>query len=123
MKALNVRGVSIAVINKYEIEWTKGYGFADLESKRRPVEVTTLFQAGSISKPVAAVAAMKLVEQGKLALDQDINTFLKTWKLPDNNFTKEKKMELAIGGGHPWTIRAQAERSCFGAIAAELSGH
>jgi CubicO group peptidase (beta-lactamase class C family) len=93
MKALNVRGVSIAVINNYEIEWAKGYGFADLESKR-PVEITTLFQAGSISKPVAAVAAMKMVEEGKLALDQDINTFLTTWKVPDNEFTKDKKVTL-----------------------------
>ena len=93
MKELNVRGVSIAVINNYEIEWAKGYGFADLESKR-PVETTTLFQAGSISKPVAAVAAMKMVESGKLALDQDINTFLKTWKVPGNEFTKEKKVTL-----------------------------
>ena len=93
MKALNVRGVSVAVINNYEIEWAKGYGFADLESKR-PVEVTTLFQAGSISKPVAAVAALKLVEQGELALDQDINAFLKTWKLPDNEFTKNNKVTL-----------------------------
>jgi CubicO group peptidase (beta-lactamase class C family) len=93
MKARNVRGVSIAVINNYEIEWAKGYGFADFESKR-PVEITTLFQAGSISKPVAAVAAMKLVEEGKLALDQDINTFLATWKLPDNEFTRDKKVTL-----------------------------
>ncbi|HEY3458827.1 MAG TPA: serine hydrolase domain-containing protein [Bryobacteraceae bacterium] len=93
MKALNVRGVSIAVVNNYEIEWAKGYGFADLESKR-PVEVTTLFQAGSISKPVAAVAAMKMVEKGIFALNQDINTFLKTWKLPDNEFTKDKKVTL-----------------------------
>ena len=93
MKALNVRGVSIAVVNNYEIEWAKGYGFADLESKR-PVKVSTLFQAGSISKPVAAVAAMKMVEEGELALDQDINTFLKTWKLPDNEFTKDKKVTL-----------------------------
>ena len=59
-----MRGVSIAVINNYQIEWAKGYGFADFESKR-PVEITTLFQAGSISKPVAAVAAMKLVEERK----------------------------------------------------------
>src|SRR4051794_6025013 len=93
MKVLNVRGVSIAVINNYEIEWAKGYGFADLESKR-PVEIATLFQAGSISKPVAAVAAMKLVEEGKLALDQDINTFLKTWKLPDSEFTRDKRVNL-----------------------------
>ncbi len=93
MKALNVRGVSIAVINNYEIEWAKGYGFADFESKR-PVEITTLFQAGSISKPVAAVAAMKLVEEGKLALDRDINTFLTSWKLPDSEFTKDKKVTL-----------------------------
>lgn len=93
MKALNVRGVSIAVINNYEIEWAKEYGFADFEAKR-PVEITTLFQAGSISKPVAAVAAMKLVEEGKLALDENINAFLTSWKLPDNEFTKEKKVTL-----------------------------
>jgi CubicO group peptidase (beta-lactamase class C family) len=93
MKALKIRGVSIGAINNYEIEWAKGYGFADLESKR-PVETTTLFQAGSISKPVAAVAAMKMVEEGKLALDQDINTFLTTWKVPDNEFTKDNKVTL-----------------------------
>ena len=53
-----------------------------------------LFQAGSISKPVAATAAMKLVEEGKLALDQNINTFLTTWKVPENEFTKDKKVTL-----------------------------
>ena len=93
MKALNVRGVSIAVIQNYEIEWAKGYGFADVAAQR-PVTTGTLFQAGSISKPVAAVAAMKLVEMGKLRLDADINTFLKSWKLPENEFTKEEKVTL-----------------------------
>lgn len=93
MKALNVRGVSIAVISNYEIEWAKGYGLADFESKR-PVEITTLFQAGSISKPVAAVAAMKMVEEGKLVLDQDINAFMTSWKLPDNDFTQHQKVTL-----------------------------
>lgn len=93
MKALNVRGVSVAVIQNYEVEWAKGYGFADLEGQR-PVTAETLFQAGSISKPVAAVAAMKLVEMRKLRLDDEVNAFLKSWKLPANDFTKEEKVTL-----------------------------
>ena len=52
MKALKVPGVSVAVIRNYEIEWAKGYGFADVATKR-PVTTETLFLAGSISKPVA----------------------------------------------------------------------
>jgi CubicO group peptidase (beta-lactamase class C family) len=93
MRALNVRGISIAVIDDYKIDWAKGYGFADLESKR-PVNTETLFQAGSISKPVAAIGAMKLVEQGKLRLDDDVNSRLKSWKVPDNDFTREQKVTL-----------------------------
>jgi CubicO group peptidase (beta-lactamase class C family) len=93
MQALHVRGVGIAVIQNYAVEWAKGYGFADLETKR-PVTNETLFQAGSISKPVAAVAAMKLVEMGKLRLDDNVNTFLTSWKLPDSDFTKEQKVTL-----------------------------
>ena len=54
----------------------------------------TLFQAGSISKPVSALGALRLVEQGKLALDEDVNTRLVTWKVPENEFTKEKKVTL-----------------------------
>ena len=93
MKALHVRGAGIAVIQNYEVQWAKGYGFADLETKR-PVTNETLFQAGSISKPVAAVAAMKIVEMGKLRLDDPVNTFVKSWKLPDSDFAKEQKVTL-----------------------------
>ena len=52
---------------------------------------TTLFQAGSISKPVSALGALRLVEQGKLTLDEDVNTKLVTWKVPENEFTKRQK--------------------------------
>jgi CubicO group peptidase (beta-lactamase class C family) len=93
MKALKVNGVSVAVIQNYAIEWAKGYGFADVESKR-PVTAETLFLAGSISKPVASAGALALVDQGKVKLDDDVNNYLKSWKVPENEFTKEQKVTL-----------------------------
>src|SRR5262245_39908696 len=83
MKYYKVPGVSIAVINDFKIEWAKAYGVKDTETNE-PVTTETLFQAGSISKPVAAMTALKKVEQGKIALDENINNKLTTWKLPDN---------------------------------------
>src|SRR5262249_32860633 len=62
--------------------------------KRIKVMPSTLFQAGSISKSVAALGALHLVEQGQLMLDEDINTRLTTWKVPENDFNKEKKVTL-----------------------------
>lgn len=93
MKHYHVPGVSIAVINNGKIEWTKSYGLMDEETKA-PVTRKTLFQAGSISKPVAAYAALKLTEEGKIDLNENVNTYLKSWKLPDNEFTKDKKVAL-----------------------------
>jgi CubicO group peptidase (beta-lactamase class C family) len=94
MQHYKVPGVSIAVINNFKIEWAKAYGVKDIETNE-PVSTETLFQAGSISKPVAAMAALKKVEQGKIALDEDINNKLTTWKLPDNEFTAKKNVTLA----------------------------
>jgi CubicO group peptidase (beta-lactamase class C family) len=81
MQAANVPGVSVAVVKDFSIHWAKGYGLADVESKQ-PVDANTLFQAASISKPVAAMAAMRLAQEGRLALDEDVNTILKSWKVP-----------------------------------------
>jgi CubicO group peptidase (beta-lactamase class C family) len=94
MKYYKVPGVSVAVINDFKIDWAKAYGVKDTETNE-PVSTETLFQAGSISKPVAAMAALKKVEQGKIALDEDINNRLTTWKLPNNEFTATKKVTLA----------------------------
>ena len=80
MAALHVPGVSIAVIHHGEIEWAKGFGVMGVGGT--PVTPDTLFQAGSISKPVAALAGLKLVQDGKLSLDADVNAELKNWKLP-----------------------------------------
>ena len=93
MELFNVTGLSIAVIDDYKIAWAKGYGVTDMVSNK-PVTTKTLFQAGSISKPVAATGALHLVEQGKLSLDEDVNQELKTWKVPENEFTKTEKVTL-----------------------------
>jgi CubicO group peptidase (beta-lactamase class C family) len=94
MKFYKVPGVSVAVINNYKVEWARGYGVKDVETNE-PVTTETLFQAGSISKSVAAMTALKRVEQGKIALDQNINDKLTSWKLPDNEFTAKRKVTLA----------------------------
>ncbi|MEK6323556.1 MAG: serine hydrolase [Acidobacteriota bacterium] len=94
LKFYKVPGVSIAVINDFKVEWAKSYGVKDVETNE-PVSTETLFQAGSISKPVAAMVALKKVEQGKIALDEDINNKLTSWKLPDNEFTAKRKVTLA----------------------------
>ncbi|MEK6287294.1 MAG: serine hydrolase [Acidobacteriota bacterium] len=94
MKQYKVPGVSIAVINDFKIDWAKAYGVKDIETNE-PAGMETLFQAGSISKPVAAMVALKKVEQGKIALDENINNKLTSWKLPDNDFTAKRKVTLA----------------------------
>ena len=93
MEELGVPGVSIAVLVDGEIEWARGYGFADLESRRR-VTTNTLFQAASISKPVAALAALQLVQEGLVAMDADVNDYLTSWRVPANEFTAEAPVTL-----------------------------
>lgn len=93
MKHYKVPGVSIAVVRNGRIDWAKGYGFADREANR-PVDANTLFQAASISKPIAALAALHWVEAGKLSLDGNINSYLKGWRVPDNKFTATEKVTL-----------------------------
>jgi len=91
MKELGISGVSIAVMNNGVIEWAKGYGIAD-SLENRKVTTETLFQAGSISKPVAATRTLQLMEQGSIDLDSNINDYLTSWKLPDNEFTEKEKV-------------------------------
>jgi len=93
MKFYGVPGVSVVVIKDYKIHWVKHYGVTDKETGKA-VDNNTLFQAGSISKPVAAYGALKLVELGKLSLDEPVNEKLKGWMIPDNEFTKKQPVAL-----------------------------
>jgi CubicO group peptidase (beta-lactamase class C family) len=89
----HVPGLSIAIIDGGKIVRTAGYGVIE-KDKPAPVTTATLFQAGSISKSVAAVAALHLVEAGTLSLDEDVNAKLTGWKVPENRFTTAKKVTL-----------------------------
>ena len=93
MRFYRVPGVSVAVINDGRIEWARGWGETEAGSGIA-VDTTTLFQAASISKPVAAVAALRLVEQGHLSLDEDVNTRLRSWRVPESPFTATEKVTL-----------------------------
>jgi CubicO group peptidase (beta-lactamase class C family) len=93
MKFYKVPGLSVAVIKDYKVAWAKGYGVKDVGTKE-PITTETLFQAGSISKSVNATIAMKKVEQGKIALDDNINDKLVTWKLPENELTAKSRVTL-----------------------------
>ena len=87
MRRFRVPGVSVAVIKDFRIHWAKAYGVADVSSGRL-VRTDTPFQAASISKPVTALSAMRLVQDGAFGLDDDVNRHLKSWRVPASDFTR-----------------------------------
>lgn len=93
MRYYNTPGVSIAVINGGKLEWARGYGLREA-GKSYPVTPDTLFSAGSISKPVTAMAALDFVQDGRMELDEDVNTRLISWKVPESDYTKRSKVTL-----------------------------
>lgn len=92
MGRLGVPGASVAVIDGGKVAWSRAYGAASEDGTK--TTTATLFQAGSVSKPVVAAAVMRLVERGVLDLDADVNRYLRTWKLPDSEFTQFEKVTL-----------------------------
>ncbi len=96
MQRFHVPGLSVAVIRDFKIHWVKAYGIADVEAGRA-VEANTLFQAASISKPVTAMAAMRLVDERRFSLDDDINAILKSWHAPGHSITPRSLMSHTSG--------------------------
>jgi len=93
MEFHNVPGVSVAVINNYQIEWAKGYGVLEKDSNE-PISPETIFQTGSIAKSVVAVATLNYIDQGLIELDKDVNAYLISWQLPMNSFMIKEKVTL-----------------------------
>ena len=93
MAYYKVPGVSIAMINDFQIEWAKSYGVLEA-GKDQPVTTETIFQPGSTAKPIVAMAALHYVEATDLELDSDVNNKLISWKIPENEFTTQAPVTL-----------------------------
>jgi CubicO group peptidase (beta-lactamase class C family) len=93
MEYFKVPGISIAVVNNSEIEGVMCDGTRRAQSDS-PITPDTLFQAASISKPIVAMAALRLVQEGKFELDQDVNDLIQSWKIPESILTFDEKVTL-----------------------------
>jgi CubicO group peptidase (beta-lactamase class C family) len=93
MRHHRVEGVSVALVRDGRVAWEAAAGLADRE-EGRPATPETLFQAGSISKPVAAAAVLREAEDGTFRLDADVNAYLRSWKVPESGLTAREKVTL-----------------------------
>jgi CubicO group peptidase (beta-lactamase class C family) len=93
LAAHRVPAVSVAVIQHGEVEWARAWGWTEAGNGIE-ADTTTLFQAASISKPVAAIAALRLVEEGTLELDADVNGALSRWRVPENGLMATERVTL-----------------------------
>lgn len=93
MSDYKIPGISMAFIDRDHIAWERTFGFADLE---KSIKVTdkTVFTGASLSKPLTAIATLKLVEKGDLTLDEDVNGWLSGWQIPNNKMTETKQVTL-----------------------------
>jgi CubicO group peptidase (beta-lactamase class C family) len=78
-------GLAVALVRHGQLIWAKGYGLADRVT-RQPITAATRFQAASLSKPVTAWGVLRLVEQGRIGLDEPVVGHLRRWHLPPSPF-------------------------------------
>ena len=107
MASTHVPGVAVAVVENGEYEWSSGFGFADLENNV-PASQHTLFRLGSISKPLTAVAAMELWEQGKVDLDAPVQKYCPAFPQKQAPITTRQVMGH-LGGIRHYKTEAQGD--------------
>lgn len=95
MAFYKVPGVSIAMINNNRIEWVKCYGVLKAGNPA-PVTPDSFFEAASTTKAIVAAIVLDLVQEGKLDLDADVNRYLKSWRIAENDFTRAQKVTLRL---------------------------
>ena len=95
MAFYKIPGVSIAIINDFTLDWVKSYGILKSGTDDY-VTPHSIFQAGSTSKLLTAVTTLHYIERGDLNLDEDVNNYLKSWKVSLNDFTRIRPVTLRL---------------------------
>ncbi len=83
MKETYVPGLAMAIVQDQQVVYARGFGVTSVEDGGLPVTPQTLFRIGSTTKPLTGTAIMRLVEAGKLDLDEPIKTYIDWFTLPD----------------------------------------
>ena len=108
-----IPGASVAVIEDGTIVWAKGFGVADLASGR-PVTTDTLFQAQSITKTLTALATVKLLAAKQIALDEPVNRYLKSWVIPENDYSTKVPVSFRMLLNHTGALSNPYPDGCCG---------
>ena len=82
-KERTIPGIALVAVKDGEVLYLKGYGFADVSTRNPADPEKTLFRVGAISQPITAAAIMQLAERERIILDDDVNIYLRRWRLPD----------------------------------------
>lgn len=93
MPFYHVQGLSMVAYENGKVVWSKSFGYAKAD-KNEPVLANTRFQVASISKAVTALGVLKLAETYHLNLDVDVNQYLKSWKVANNQSTTAAKVSI-----------------------------
>lgn len=88
-----VPGAGVAIIENGELVWAGGFG-TKLAGENMPVDENTVFSVGSVSKMVNAALILRLVAEGKLNLDVDVNHYLKTWRVEKSRYSEQQPVTL-----------------------------
>tara|TARA_B100001996_G_scaffold335188_1_gene285749 strand:- start:238 stop:1425 length:1188 start_codon:yes stop_codon:yes gene_type:complete len=112
-REMNIPGASIAVIDNGEISWAKGFGIADTITERE-VTTSTLFTANSITKTLTSLAVVKLLADKEIALDEPVNRYLTSWKIPKNQFTAKVPVTFRMLLNHTAALTSPYPDGCCG---------
>jgi len=126
MEQFSVPAVSVAVIDDRELAWARAWGVIKT-GVDEPVTAETIFQAGSVSKPVAALLALALVGDSELELDRPVNDVLQSWRVPENDLTRAEPVTLRHiithqAGFTPFSYLIQRDQSKVPGMAELLAG-
>ena len=113
LKDTGAASLSLALVAKGRVVWSQGFGYADKAASVRP-QADTMYGIGSVSKMLATVAAMKLVDQGKIELDAPLTSYVPEFRMLSSAYRRITiRMLLDHSSGFPGSTYGNAITSVY----------